>query len=84
MLDSRFQIETGNQNNMREREVYDMTVYEKIREVLRGAVDGYEEDSVKQLVFMAYWVGHEEGAKRELDQHNKLAQEQKKRAGECR
>lgn len=64
-----------------------MTVYEKIIELINSYVVDVGfcmEDSVKNLIVMAYWIGREEGAKNELDRHDKLARQQKKRAKECR
>lgn len=60
-----------------------MTILERVKSIVSNGVD-IEKDSLEKLVYMAYFIGLEQGAREELEKHNKISAEQKKRAEECR
>ena len=60
-----------------------MTILERVKNIVDNGVN-IEEDSIDKLIYMAYFIGLEQGAREELEKHNKLSEEQKKRAEACR
>ena len=64
-----------------------MTVKEKIMSIVDAPnQDGYDMDvdDWRKLVAMAYYMGRESATRNVSNQYNKLIQDQRKRASECR
>lgn len=57
-----------------------MTILERVKSIVSNGVD-IEKDSLEKLVYMAYFIGLEQGAREELEKHNKISAEQKKAHG---
>ena len=53
-----------------------MTILERVKSIVSNGVD-IEKDSLEKLVYMAYFIGLEQGAREELEKHNKISAEQK-------
>ena len=65
----------------------DMTIAHRIHSLLNSEHDLESENakaSVEKMIYLAYYIGREEGTRRTADLYTKLLAEQKERARQCR
>ena len=63
-----------------------MTILERVKGIMHSDIDLSDEKpaSIEKMIYMAYWIGREESARRVSDMYNQHIKEQRERAKACR